>query len=84
MSPLDGDLASFVADLPVSRRAATLAAAAHDGQTRQVDGSPFIVHPLEVAMTLHTAGYRDEAITVSESLPLPDDTMPRALLCAEP
>jgi (p)ppGpp synthase/HD superfamily hydrolase len=65
MSPLDGDLASFVADLPVSRRAATLAAAAHDGQTRQVDGSPFIVHPLEVAMTLHTAGYRDEVIAVA-------------------
>ena len=65
MSPIDGDLASFVADLPVSRRAATWAAAAHDGQTRQVDGSPFIVHPLEVAMTLHTAGYRDEVIAVA-------------------
>jgi (p)ppGpp synthase/HD superfamily hydrolase len=65
MPPTDGDLASFLADLPVSSRAATWAAAAHDGQTRLVDDAPFIVHPLEVALALHAGGYRDEVIAVA-------------------
>jgi (p)ppGpp synthase/HD superfamily hydrolase len=58
----EGDLATFAAELPVSRRAAEWAAAAHDGQVRQVDGAPFVVHPLEVAMLLHATGYRDEVV----------------------
>jgi (p)ppGpp synthase/HD superfamily hydrolase len=55
-------LAAFVADLPVSSRAAAWAAAAHAGQERQADGAPFVVHPFEVAMLLHASGYRDEVI----------------------
>jgi (p)ppGpp synthase/HD superfamily hydrolase len=57
-----GDLAAFVADLPMSSRAATWAAAAHAGQERQGDGAPFVVHPFEVALLLHSSGYRDEVV----------------------
>jgi (p)ppGpp synthase/HD superfamily hydrolase len=60
-----GELAAFVADLPVSRRAATLAADAHTGQEREVDGAPFVVHPFEVALLVHGAGYRDEVVAIA-------------------
>jgi (p)ppGpp synthase/HD superfamily hydrolase len=63
--PPSDELAAFVADLPVSRRAAALAADAHAGQERQVDGAPFLVHPLEVALLVHGAGYRDEVIAIA-------------------
>ena len=59
-----GGLASFLAGLPVAGRAATWAEAAHAGQRRQVDGAPFMVHPFEVAMLLHAAGYGDEVLAV--------------------
>jgi (p)ppGpp synthase/HD superfamily hydrolase len=55
-------LASFLDDLPVARRAAAVAAEAHAGQTRPVDGAPFIVHPLEVALNLRMCGCDDEVV----------------------
>jgi (p)ppGpp synthase/HD superfamily hydrolase len=55
-------LAAFVSDLPLSRRAAAWAADAHAGQRRAVDGADFVIHPLEVALLLHMAGYRDEIV----------------------
>jgi (p)ppGpp synthase/HD superfamily hydrolase len=58
----EGELAAFVADLPVSSRAAAWAAAAHAGQERQADGAPFVVHPFEVAVLLHAGGYRDDVV----------------------
>ena len=64
MPPHD-ELAAFVADLPVSRRAAALAADVHAGQERQVDGAPFVVHPFEVALLVHGAGYRDEVVAIA-------------------
>jgi (p)ppGpp synthase/HD superfamily hydrolase len=60
--PAPGDLASFLADLPIAGRAAAWAAEAHDGQERDVDGAPFVVHLLEVALLLHITGYRDEVV----------------------
>jgi (p)ppGpp synthase/HD superfamily hydrolase len=63
--PHPGELAAFVADLPVSRRAVARAADAHAGQTRQVDGAPFIIHLLEVALLVHGAGYRDEIVAIA-------------------
>jgi (p)ppGpp synthase/HD superfamily hydrolase len=63
--PPDDELAAFVADLPVSRRAAVLAADVHAGQERQVDGAPFVVHPLEVALLVHGAGYRDDVVAMA-------------------
>jgi (p)ppGpp synthase/HD superfamily hydrolase len=62
--PPEGGLASFLARLLISSRAAAWAVAAHEGQKRQVDGAPFIVHPYEVAMLLHTGGYGDEVVAV--------------------
>jgi len=50
--------------MPVSSRAAAWAQEAHAGQTRRVDGAPFVVHPFEVAMLLHGTGYGDEVIAV--------------------
>jgi len=58
-------LASFVSGMPVSRRAATWAADAHQGQQRDIDGGPFVMHPLEVALMLHCAGYRDDVVAAA-------------------
>jgi (p)ppGpp synthase/HD superfamily hydrolase len=60
----EADLAAFAAGLPVARRAAAWAAEAHAGHQRQADGAPFVVHPLEVALLLHAAGYRDDVVAV--------------------
>jgi hypothetical protein len=62
--PDAGEIGSFVAGLPISRRVAAWAAEAHDGQERQVDGAPFMLHPFEVALLLHAGGYRDEVVAV--------------------
>jgi (p)ppGpp synthase/HD superfamily hydrolase len=63
--PPERALATFLARLPVSSRAAARADAAHAGQQREVDGAPFIVHPYEVAMLLHASGYGDEVLAVA-------------------
>jgi HD domain-containing protein len=55
----------FLADSPLAARAADRAANVHDGQDRMVDGAPFIVHPLEVAVLLHIAGFPDEVLAVA-------------------
>jgi (p)ppGpp synthase/HD superfamily hydrolase len=60
----DGGLASFLARMPISSRAAAWADAAHAGQQREADGAPFMVHPYEVAMLLHATGYGDEVVAV--------------------
>jgi (p)ppGpp synthase/HD superfamily hydrolase len=52
----------FEHDLPVTRAAIAYARACHAAQTREVDGAPFILHPLEVAMLLHGRGYDDEVV----------------------
>jgi (p)ppGpp synthase/HD superfamily hydrolase len=59
------DPAWFVADLPLSSSAATWAATAHAGQERDVDGAPFVVHALEVALQLYVTGYRDEVVAAA-------------------
>jgi (p)ppGpp synthase/HD superfamily hydrolase len=63
--PAAEDLGSFLRRLPVASRAATWAEKAHAGQERDVDGAPFIVHPYEVAMLLHTSGYGDDVLAVA-------------------
>jgi (p)ppGpp synthase/HD superfamily hydrolase len=60
----DPALSAFLARLPIAGRAAAWAEAAHEGQTREVDDAPFIVHPYEVAMLLHVAGYGDAALAI--------------------
>lgn len=56
------DLASFLDARPPAARAAAWAADAHRGQDREVDGAPFLVHPLEVALLLHQSGASDEVV----------------------
>src|SRR4029079_7994226 len=61
MSAVPG-LTAYLAGRPVADRAATVAAAAHEGQTRKADGAPFITHPLEVGLLLHVLGYDDDVV----------------------
>jgi hypothetical protein len=53
---------SFIHGLPMTTAAVAFAKRAHAGQRRRVDGAPFIVHPLEVASLLCSAGAPDHLI----------------------
>lgn len=48
--------------LPTTKAALAYAERLHDGQHRQVDGAPFILHPLEVATLLYESGAPDHVI----------------------
>jgi len=52
----------FARSLQKTHAAVVYARAQHEGQRRQVDGAPFILHPLDVAALLHEAGARDHVI----------------------
>lgn len=52
---------TFGAELPLTQAAVAYAKEMHSGQSRS-DGSPFILHPLEVASLLHDAGAPDHLI----------------------
>lgn len=53
--------AAFIG-LPVTGRALVYAEQVHAGQSRSVDGAPFILHPLEVACLLGEVGAADHVI----------------------
>ncbi len=48
--------------LPIAHAALRFARARHAGQRREIDGAPFIAHPLEVGFLLHGDGQPDEII----------------------
>lgn len=52
----------FGRELPKTAAALAYARRLHEGQRRQVDGAPFIMHPLEVGSLLHAAGAPDHVI----------------------
>jgi (p)ppGpp synthase/HD superfamily hydrolase len=52
----------FVQRSPLTRDALAFADERHAGQTRDLDGLPFLTHPVEVACLLHEAGYQDEVV----------------------
>ena len=52
----------FLVDLPVTQRALEYAAEHHEGQRRDSDFAPFILHPLEVAVLLRNRGCADEVV----------------------
>ena len=52
----------FIADLPETCRALEFAAQRHEGQRRDSDLAPFILHPLEVAVLLRNRGYPDDVV----------------------
>jgi (p)ppGpp synthase/HD superfamily hydrolase len=56
------DLPAFLDELPLARRALSYAAGKHEGQLRDSDAAPFILHPLEVARLLHEADHADAVV----------------------
>src|ERR1700754_1563261 len=56
------DLRDLLGRLPLAQSALEYAERQHAGQLRQVDGAPFILHPLEVATLLYAAGAADHVI----------------------
>ena len=63
---LDDDVADRAADrsgdLPIVRTALEFASARHANQYREIDGAPFIVHPIEVGRLLDRDRQPDEVI----------------------
>ena len=56
------DTRELIRRLPQTAEAVGFARDKHAGQVRQVDGAPFILHPLEVAGLLYEDGAADEVI----------------------
>ncbi|HET8951282.1 MAG TPA: HD domain-containing protein [Solirubrobacteraceae bacterium] len=65
---------SLVSDLPLTRSALEFASAHHEGQRREADSAPFILHPLEVAQLLRARGYGDEVIAAAALHDVVEDT----------
>jgi (p)ppGpp synthase/HD superfamily hydrolase len=64
----------FVERSPLTRDALDFANERHRGQTRDLDGLPFVTHPMEVARLLHDAGYRDEVVAAGVLHDVLEDT----------
>jgi len=65
---------AFVDGLPVTEVALGYAADVHRGQCREVDGAPFIVHPLEVASLLFFVGASDIVVAAGVLHDVIEDT----------
>jgi (p)ppGpp synthase/HD superfamily hydrolase len=64
----------FVERSPLTRDALAYAAECHSGQTREIDDTPFVTHPAEVACLLHEAGYPDEVVAAGVLHDVLEDT----------
>jgi (p)ppGpp synthase/HD superfamily hydrolase len=64
----------FVDQSPLTRGALAFAASHHEGQTRDLDDTPFVTHPVEVACLLHEAGYSDEVVAAGVLHDVLEDT----------
>jgi (p)ppGpp synthase/HD superfamily hydrolase len=64
----------FVERSPLTRDALDFANQRHAGQTRDIDGLPFVTHPMEVAYLLHDAGYEDEVVAAGVLHDVLEDT----------
>jgi (p)ppGpp synthase/HD superfamily hydrolase len=64
----------FVDRSPLTRSALAFAGERHAGQTRDLDGLPFVTHPLEVACLLHESGYSDEVVAAGVLHDVLEDT----------
>ena len=64
----------FVERSPLTRDALAFADKRHAGQTRDLDGLPFVTHPLEVAGLLQDAGYQDEVVAAGVLHDVLEDT----------
>jgi (p)ppGpp synthase/HD superfamily hydrolase len=68
------ELPSFAAELPLTRKAISFATRVHEGQRRASDEAPFILHPLEVALALSTAGCPDRVVAAGVLHDVIEDT----------
>lgn len=64
----------FVRRSPLTRAALEFADRRHTGQVRDLDGLPFVTHPVEVACLLHEAGYADEVVAAGVLHDVLEDT----------
>jgi (p)ppGpp synthase/HD superfamily hydrolase len=64
----------FVERSPLTRDALAFADRWHAGQTRDIDGVPFVTHPVEVACLLHEAGYSDQVVAAGVLHDVLEDT----------
>jgi (p)ppGpp synthase/HD superfamily hydrolase len=68
------ELPSFAAELPLTRKAIRFASRLHEGQRRTSDEAPFILHPLEVALSLSTANCPDRVVAAGALHDVIEDT----------
>jgi (p)ppGpp synthase/HD superfamily hydrolase len=61
-------------DLPLAQEAVDFARSRHEGQRRDADDAPFVVHPLEVATLLRDAGYPDHVVATGALHEILEDT----------
>jgi (p)ppGpp synthase/HD superfamily hydrolase len=59
---------------PLSQRALEFARARHEGQRRDADDQPFVLHPKEVAKLLDEAGYSDPVVAAGALHDVLEDT----------
>jgi (p)ppGpp synthase/HD superfamily hydrolase len=65
---------SFARDLPLTQAAIAFAQERHGDQVRAADGSPFLLHPLEVGALLERSGYPDYVIAAAVLHDVLEDT----------
>ena len=80
----DRRIPTFIRGLPLTEVALAYADERHRGQRREVDGAPFILHPLEVASLLYYAGAPDQVVAagvlhdvIEDTEAVADDLRPR-------
>jgi (p)ppGpp synthase/HD superfamily hydrolase len=64
----------FIQRSPLTRQALAFAARRHAGQTRDIEGLPFVTHPIEVACLLHESGYADDVVAAGVLHDVIEDT----------
>jgi (p)ppGpp synthase/HD superfamily hydrolase len=61
-------------DMPLTRAALDFARDRHEGQRRDADDQPFVLHPREVATLLRDAGYPDHVVAAGALHDVLEDT----------
>jgi (p)ppGpp synthase/HD superfamily hydrolase len=61
-------------EMPLAQDAIDFARSQHEGQRRDADDAPFVVHPLEVAILLRDEGYPDHVVATGALHEVLEDT----------